>query len=63
MSASASEADPSIADLTFSAEIRTDRYEDLVQLLQTALGLKVVRVGDTISIFRGTSGTHKRLRT
>jgi len=55
--------DPSIADLTFSAEIRTDRYEDLVLLLQTALGLKVVRVGDTISIFRGTSGTHKRLRT
>lgn len=50
-------ADPSIADLKFSAEIRADNYEDFLQLAQTVLRLHVDRVGNSIFISRAGGRT------
>ncbi len=46
-------ADPSIADLKFSAELRTDHYEGFLGLAQTVLNLRVDRQGNDILISRG----------
>jgi transmembrane sensor len=46
-------ADPSIAGLKFSAEIKTDHYEDFLQLAQMVLRLRVDREGNDILISRG----------
>jgi transmembrane sensor len=53
-------ADPSIAGLTFSAEIRTDHYEDFLQLAQMVLKLHVDREGNDILISRGRQEKTRR---
>ena len=45
-------ADPSIADEQFSAELKTDDYEDFLHLAQTLLNLRVDREGHDILISR-----------
>jgi transmembrane sensor len=45
-------ADPSIADVKVYAELKTDDYEDLLQLAQTMLKLRVDREGGVILISR-----------
>ncbi len=52
-------ADPSIAGLTFSAEIKTDHYEDFLQLAQTVLNLRVTREGKEILISRRSKAAKK----
>ncbi len=46
-------ADPSIADLKFTAELRTDHYEGFLGLAETVLNLRVNRQGNDILISRG----------
>ena len=55
-------ADPSIAGLTFSAEIKTDHYEDFLQLAENVLNLKVTRSGNTIFISPGRPEKRKESR-
>jgi transmembrane sensor len=45
-------ADPSIADVKVYAELKTDDFEDLLQLAQTMLKLRVDREGSVILISR-----------
>jgi transmembrane sensor len=53
-------ADPSIASLKFSAELKTDDFEDFLQLAQTVLKLHVDREGNDILISRGQREETKR---
>jgi transmembrane sensor len=46
-------ADPSVADETISADIKTDDFEDFLNLAQTALNLRADREGNDILISRG----------
>jgi transmembrane sensor len=52
-------ADPSIAGLKFTAEVKTGNFEGFLQLVQTALNLRVNREGDDILIFRGAEQTEQ----
>ena len=45
-------ADPSIADLKFSAEVRLDHFDGFLQLARTVLNLRVDRAGGTILLSR-----------
>jgi transmembrane sensor len=54
--------DPSIANLTFSAEIKTGRYDDFLRLAQSVLNLHVIHDGNTISIFPATRESPKKPR-
>ena len=45
-------ADPSIADIRVSAEIKTDHFDDMLQLAQSLLNLRVDRQGNDILISR-----------
>ena len=53
-------ADPSIADMKFSAELPTDDYEDFLHLAETVQDLRVDRQGQTILLSRAQ--THKGRR-
>jgi transmembrane sensor len=53
-------ADPSIADVKVYAELKTDDYEDLLQLVQTMIKLRVDREGSVILISRSQRKETKR---
>ena len=53
-------ADPSIANVKIYAEIRTDRYEDLLSLVHQVLNLRADREGDEIFISRERDETPKK---
>ena len=53
-------ADPSIADVKISAELKTDDYEDFLQLARDVLKLRVDREGNDILISRGPREKTKR---
>ena len=53
--------DPSIAGLKVYAEIKTDHYDDLLQLAQTVLNLRVDRTGNRILISRGPHEDEKKV--
>ena len=52
--------DPAVADLKFSAEIKTDHFEDFLELAQAVLNLRVDREGNDILISRGAREGMKR---
>ncbi len=52
-------ADPSIADVKISAELKTDDYEGFLQLAQAVLNLRVDHEGNDILISRSTRGKIK----
>lgn len=52
-------ADPAIAGVRVSAEIKTDHYDDLLQLAQSLMNLRTEREGNRILIFRELRGKHK----
>lgn len=54
--------DPSIANLTFSAEIKTNRYDDFLRLAQSVLNLRVIRAGNTITILPAVRELPKKPR-
>ena len=54
-------ADPSIAGLKFSAELRTDHFEGFLQLAEQVLKLRVDREGNDIFISRGERDETKRI--
>lgn len=53
-------ADPSVADETVSADIRTDDFEDFLNVAQTVLGLRVEREGNEFLISRGAREETKK---
>jgi len=53
-------ADPSIADLKFSASVKTDDYESFLQLVEVGLNLRVDREGNEILISRGKRDETKK---
>jgi transmembrane sensor len=53
-------ADPSIADLKFSAAVKTDDYESFLQLVEVALNLRVDREGNDVLISRRAREETKR---
>jgi transmembrane sensor len=55
-------ADPSIAELKFSAEIKTENYEDFLNIAQTLLKLRVDREGNDILISRAEGKTKRAVR-
>lgn len=48
-------ADPSIANLKFTVEIRDNNFEDFLQLAQTVLKLRVDREGNDVLLYRATA--------
>lgn len=52
-------ADPAIAGVRVSAEIKTDHYDDLLQLAQSVMNLRTMREGNKILIFRESRGKHE----
>lgn len=53
-------ADPAIADLKFSGEIKSDNLEDFLALAQTMMQLRVDREGPSILLSRETPSKSKR---
>jgi transmembrane sensor len=53
-------ADPSIADVKITADLKTDDYEDFLNLAQTVLNLRTDREGNDILISRGQRDEPKR---
>jgi transmembrane sensor len=53
-------ADPSVADVKITADLKTDHYEDFLQLAQTMLNLRIDREGNDILISRGQRDEPKR---
>jgi transmembrane sensor len=53
-------ADPSIADVEITAEIKTDRFDDLLSLVQTVLNFRANHEGNDILISRGQRDETKR---
>lgn len=53
-------ADPSIADVEITAEIKTDHYNDLLSLVHDVLNLHADREGNSILISRGTRERAKK---
>ena len=46
-------ADPSIANIEITAEIKTNRFDDLLKLMRVVLNLRTDREGDEVLISRG----------
>lgn len=55
--------DPSIAGVKVSAELKTDHYEDFLQVAQSLLRLRIDREGNEILISRGERTKVKKTRT
>jgi transmembrane sensor len=56
-------ADQSIANLKFSAELKTDDFQDFLQLAQSALGVRVEKRGNNIYLFGNSArAPHSRRR-
>jgi transmembrane sensor len=53
-------ADPSIADLKFSAEVKINDFDDFLHLAQTVLNLRVDREGTEILISRAARAKNGR---
>jgi transmembrane sensor len=53
-------ADPSVADMKFSAELKTDQFEGFLQLAQTVLNLRVDREGNDVLLFRSSGQKPKK---
>lgn len=53
-------ADPAIAGLKFSADIRADNYDGFLLVVQTMLGIRADRQGDTILLAMGDKQKHRK---
>lgn len=53
-------ADPTIAGLKFSAEIRADNYDGFLLVTQSMLGVRAERQGDSVLLVKGDNQKHRK---